>query len=72
VSEAERHNRAVMAHAHAARGIEAAARAGVSSIEHGWFLDESALHAMVEHDTWFVPTLSPALGSEDGPLCTRT
>ncbi len=65
VFEAVRHNRHVMAHAHGARGIEAAARAGVRSIEHGWFLDERALEAMVKNDTWLVPTLSPGLGSED-------
>ena len=47
----------VMAHAHGARGIEAAAGAGIDSIEHGTFADEGALKAMKAHDTWMVPTL---------------
>ena len=61
VAEAARHGRHVMAHAHGARTAEAAARAGVRSVEHGFFLDEPAVAAMVEHGTWLVPTLSAAL-----------
>jgi len=46
-----------MAHAHGARGIEAAANAGVDSIEHGTYLDDKAARAMKAHGTWLVPTL---------------
>ncbi|MDO5546416.1 MAG: amidohydrolase family protein [Eubacteriales bacterium] len=49
---------AVMAHANGARTVEAAAEAGVDSIEHGAYLDEGALHAMAEAGTVWVPTLS--------------
>ena len=49
---------AVMAHANGARTVEAAARAGVDSVEHGAYLDEEALHAMTENRTIWVPTLS--------------
>lgn len=49
---------AVMAHANGARTVEAAARAGVDSVEHGAYLDEDALHAMKENGTVWVPTLS--------------
>lgn len=49
---------AVMAHANGARTVQAAARAGVDSIEHGAYLDEEALHAMQENGTVWVPTLS--------------
>ena len=48
----------VMAHANGARTVEAAADAGVDSIEHGAYLDEEALHAMAERGTVWVPTLS--------------
>lgn len=48
----------VAAHAHGARGVEAAARAGFDSIEHGVFADEAALKVMKERGTWLVPTLS--------------
>ena len=47
----------VAAHAHGARGIEAAARAGVDTIEHGTFADDAAIAAMRENGTAFVPTL---------------
>lgn len=49
---------AVMAHANGARTVEAAAQAGVDSVEHGAYLDADALHAMRENGTVWVPTLS--------------
>ena len=47
----------VMAHAHGARGIEAAARAGIDTIDHGTFADEAALQVMKANGTVLVPTL---------------
>lgn len=47
----------VAAHAHGARGIEAASRAGVQTIEHGTYLDEQAAKVMRENGTILVPTL---------------
>ena len=47
----------IMAHAHGARGIEAAAAAGIDSIEHGTFADEAALKVMKAKGTVLVPTL---------------
>ena len=49
---------AVMAHANGARTMEAAAVAGVDSIEHGAYGDSDALAAMAESGTIWVPTLS--------------
>lgn len=48
----------VMAHCNGARTAEAAASAGVGSIEHGAYLDEASLAAMKENGTVWVPTLS--------------
>lgn len=48
----------VMAHANGARTVEAAAAAGVDSVEHGAYLDGDALWAMKENGTVWVPTLS--------------
>ena len=48
----------VMAHANGARTAEAAAVAGVDSVEHGAYLDEEALHAMKENGVIWCPTLS--------------
>lgn len=47
----------VMAHAHGARGIEAAARAGIDTIDHGTFIDEAGARVMKERGTVLVPTL---------------
>ena len=55
----------VMAHAHGARGIEAAARAGIDTIEHGTYLDEPAARAMKERGTVLVPTLMAFQGTSE-------
>ncbi|HEX9807227.1 MAG TPA: amidohydrolase family protein, partial [Alteraurantiacibacter sp.] len=47
----------VMAHAHGARGVEAASEAGIDTIEHGTYLDEGAIRAMKANGTVLVPTL---------------
>ena len=48
----------VMAHANGARTIEAAALAGIDSVEHGAYSDEDSLRAMVENKVVWVPTVS--------------
>ncbi len=48
----------VAAHAHGAEGIKRAIRAGVTTIEHGTYMDEEAFELMKQHGTWFVPTIS--------------
>jgi imidazolonepropionase-like amidohydrolase len=62
--------RRVAAHAHGNEGIKAAVRAGVTSIEHGSFLDDEAVRMMVERGTWLVPTLmaGEAVASPQAPL----
>lgn len=55
----------VMAHAHGARGIEAAARAGIDTIEHGTYIDEQAARAMRENGTVLVPTLMAFQGIKE-------
>ena len=49
---------AVMAHANGPRTVEAAAEAGVDSVEHGAYLDDAALRAMAENGTIWCPTVS--------------
>ncbi|HEX3085940.1 MAG TPA: amidohydrolase family protein [Pyrinomonadaceae bacterium] len=60
VDEAKKLDRKVAAHAHGAEGIKIATRAGVSSIEHGSFLDEEGATLMGQRGTFLVPTLSAA------------
>ena len=57
VDEAHKLERKVAAHAHGTEGIKIATRAGVSSIEHGSFLDVEGARMMAERGTFMVPTL---------------
>ena len=50
---------AVMAHSNGARTMEAAAKAGVDSIEHGAYADLQALRVMVRNQVIWTPTVSP-------------
>ena len=58
VDTAHKLGRKVAAHAHAADGVNAALRAGVDSIEHGAFLDDSSIRLFKETGAWLVATLS--------------
>ena len=47
----------VAAHAHGAEAIRRAVIGGVDSIEHGTYMDAEDMKLMVEHGTWYVPTI---------------
>lgn len=64
VDEAHKLERKVAAHAHGTEGIKIATRAGVSSIEHGSFLDVEGAKMMAERGTYLVPTLMAGEGVE--------
>ena len=55
-------NTPTAAHAHGADGIKNATRAGISSVEHGTYMDREAAELMVDHDTYWVPTVSALHG----------
>ncbi|GAB3432356.1 amidohydrolase family protein [Massilia solisilvae] len=48
----------VAAHAHGAEGIKRALRAGVTSIEHGTYIDDEAIELFKKTGAWYVPTIS--------------
>jgi imidazolonepropionase-like amidohydrolase len=48
----------VAAHAHGKEGMRRAIEAGVTSIEHGTYMDEEIFALMKKHGTWYVPTIS--------------
>jgi imidazolonepropionase-like amidohydrolase len=58
VAEAKRGRAPIAAHAQAPEAVIMAAKAGVTSVEHGYMPSEEALQAMKENSTIFVPTLS--------------
>ncbi len=64
VFEAHKLDRKVAAHAHGLEGIMLAVVAGVDSIEHGSFLDDTGATLMAEHGTYLVPTLMAGEGVE--------
>ncbi|MCG6121565.1 MAG: amidohydrolase family protein [Microvirga sp.] len=56
VAEAHAAGRRVAAHAHPAKGIALCARLGVDTIEHGAFIDDEAIDAMLAAGTALIPT----------------
>lgn len=54
VDEANKFGLKVAAHAHSARGIKDAIKAGASSIEHGTYLDDEGIELMKKHNTYLV------------------
>ena len=57
VDESHRLGHRVAAHAMGWEGIDAALRAGVDSIEHGYGLDEGLMDRMVKQGTYWCPTI---------------
>ncbi len=58
VREAAARKKRVAVHAEGLAGIRNALRAGVYSLEHGWFMDEECVDLMLQQGTWWVPTLA--------------
>jgi imidazolonepropionase-like amidohydrolase len=73
VAEAARWHRDVAAHAYGGEGAKNAIRGGVRSIEHGMLMDVETLKLLVEHGTYWCPTLSVYLpeSSEDNTEMRR-
>jgi imidazolonepropionase-like amidohydrolase len=58
VEEAQKAGKLTATHAQGTTGIKNAVRAGIDSIEHGFFLDSEAIDMMLARGTFFVPTLA--------------
>jgi imidazolonepropionase-like amidohydrolase len=48
----------VAAHAHGAEGLKRALRGGVTTIEHGTFMDDEAIALFKKTGAWYVPTIT--------------
>jgi imidazolonepropionase-like amidohydrolase len=57
IETAHRLGRRVSAHAHGTAGINAALAAGVDSIEHGSFLDDTSIRLFLERGAFHTPTI---------------
>jgi len=48
----------VMAHAASPEAVQAAARLGAHSVEHGYIMDAASVESLRANETWYVPTLA--------------
>ncbi|MDL2236057.1 amidohydrolase family protein, partial [Christensenellaceae bacterium OttesenSCG-928-L17] len=60
VETAQARGKITSAHAHGSDGIMLAARAGVTSIEHGTLMDEACIEQMEKAGTYLIPTMIAA------------
>ncbi len=58
IEEAHKVNAKTCTHAQGMEGIKNVLRAGVDSIEHGFYMDDWCFDWMKEHGTYYVPTLA--------------
>jgi imidazolonepropionase-like amidohydrolase len=58
VQTAKDYGMPVAAHSHGTEGMKRAVLAGVTSIEHGTFMDDEVISLMKERGTYYVPTIS--------------
>ncbi len=66
IAEATRFSKPSASHAQGTEGILNAVYGGISSIEHGIFLDDESIQAMIDHGTYLVPTLAATYGMLSG------
>lgn len=57
VSTAKDYGFHVAAHAHGVEGMKRAIKAGVTTIEHGTYMDDEAIKLFKRYDAWYVPTI---------------
>jgi imidazolonepropionase-like amidohydrolase len=61
----------VMAHASSDEAVQLALMAGVSSVEHGYFISEESLHALAEQSVPWIPTIVPVTNQLRGRMSRR-
>jgi imidazolonepropionase-like amidohydrolase len=68
IEEAQKAGKLTATHAQGTTGIKNAVRAGIDSVEHGFYLDSEAIGMMLEQETFFVPTLAALYHIIEGGL----
>lgn len=69
VQLAQKYNLGVMAHTSSDLAVKIAVKAGVKSIEHGYFVKEDTLKEMAEKNITWIPTLTPVANQLKEPFC---
>lgn len=65
ISTAKDYGMHVAAHAHGAEGMKRALRAGVTTIEHGTYMDEEAIELFKKMGAYYVPTIIAGRSAAD-------
>ncbi|MBS1605184.1 MAG: amidohydrolase family protein [Bacteroidetes bacterium] len=68
VATAKDYGMRVAAHAHGAEAMKRAIRAGVTSIEHGTFMDDETIDLFKKYGVWLVPTIIAGKSVSDSAL----
>jgi len=58
ISTAKDYGMKVAAHSHGAEAMKRAIRAGITSVEHGTYMDDEAIALFKKHGTYYVPTIT--------------
>jgi imidazolonepropionase-like amidohydrolase len=58
IATAKDYGMKVAAHSHGAEAMKRAIRAGISSVEHGTYMDDEAIELFKKHGTYYVPTIT--------------
>jgi len=69
-AESRRYGLKVMVHASSDAAVDLALKAGVDSIEHGYFVSSDGLKAMAEKQVAWIPTIVPVAAQLRGELST--
>jgi imidazolonepropionase-like amidohydrolase len=58
IEEAHKAEKRTATHAQGAMGVKLALKAGIDTVEHGFFIDDEAIELFLKNDAWLVPTLN--------------
>lgn len=58
IEEAHKAGKKTATHAQGAAGVKIALKAGVDTVEHGFYIDDEAIELFLKNDAWLVPTLT--------------
>jgi imidazolonepropionase-like amidohydrolase len=66
--EAHKAEKRASTHAQGAPGVKNALRAGIDTVEHGFYIDDEAIELFLENDAWLVPTLNAPTQTVQGDV----
>jgi len=58
IEEANKAGKHTATHAQGAMGVKLALKAGIDTVEHGFYIDDEAIDLLIKKNAWLVPTLN--------------